>query len=178
LLTLAAGVAAARALVAATGLQAELKWPNDLVVGRPWRKLGGILCEAVGSAAVSAVVIGTGVNLRHLAYPPELAGRATSVEGELGRAADRAAIAAELLAAQAAVVEALRDGRAGDVRDAWRQLGRNGLGAAPVRWQDRHGERRGLARDIDDDGALLVDVDGRRERLVAGEVIWERLTRD
>jgi hypothetical protein len=36
--------------------------------------------------------------------------------------------------------------------------------------------RRGLARDLAEDGALLVEAGGRMERLVAGEVIWERLS--
>jgi hypothetical protein len=47
-----------------------------------------------------------------------------------------------------------------------------------VRWCDGGRERRGRARDIDVDGALLVDVDGRRERVVAGEVLWEPLNRE
>jgi biotin-(acetyl-CoA carboxylase) ligase len=46
-----------------------------------------------------------------------------------------------------------------------------------VRWSDQGSERRGLARDIDEDGALLVESNGRVERLVAGEVMWERLAR-
>ena len=37
------------ALTRATGLPVELKWPNDLVIGRPWRKLGGVLSEAAAS---------------------------------------------------------------------------------------------------------------------------------
>jgi BirA family biotin operon repressor/biotin-[acetyl-CoA-carboxylase] ligase len=179
LVTLAAGVAAARAVRGATGLAVELKWPNDLVVGRPWRKLGGILCEAVGGSTITAVVVGMGINLRHLAFPPELAGRATSIEGELGRPADRGHLVAELLAELAAVLETLRrGGGARQLRDEWRRLGRNGLGGAPIRWHDQQGERRGVARDIDADGALVVDVGGREDRLVAGEVTWERLSRD
>jgi biotin-(acetyl-CoA carboxylase) ligase len=59
--------------------------------------------------------------------------------------------------------------------DAWRAYGRAGLGGAAIRWNDETGERRGVARDVDDTGALLVDADGARTRLVAGEVIWERL---
>jgi biotin-(acetyl-CoA carboxylase) ligase len=46
-----------------------------------------------------------------------------------------------------------------------------------VRWLDQHTERRGFAQDIDEDGALLVESNGRLERLVAGEVMWERLSR-
>ena len=59
-----------RGLRTATGLEAELKWPNDVVIGRPWRKLAGILSETVSaSAQVDAVVVGIGINLRAGAFP-------------------------------------------------------------------------------------------------------------
>jgi biotin-(acetyl-CoA carboxylase) ligase len=47
-----------------------------------------------------------------------------------------------------------------------------------VRWRDGDTERRGFARDIDVDGALLVESSGTIERIVAGEVIWDRLSHD
>jgi BirA family biotin operon repressor/biotin-[acetyl-CoA-carboxylase] ligase len=182
LLTLAAGVAAARAVEATTALPVELKWPNDLVVGRPWRKLGGILCEAVGAGPlVETVVVGIGINLQPAAYPAELARRATSIEVELGRPVDRAPLVAECLVQLFAIVERLRDGGVSSVIDDWRRLGRAGLENAAVRWQDQDGERRGRARDVAADGALLVEVErgdrgGVLERIVAGEVTWETLT--
>ena len=179
LVTLAAGVAAAHAILAATGLQVELKWPNDLVVGRPWRKLGGILCEASGAGgAIDGVVVGIGLNLLPTAFPIDVAGRATSLEGELGRAVDRGVVVTELLAALRFWTERLWAGQAAAVRDAWRTLARPGLAGAPVRWQDQRGDRHGAARDIDDNGALLVESDAGIERLVGGEVIWERLSRE
>src|SRR6185295_3237561 len=93
IVTLAAGVAAAQAVHASTSLPVELKWPNDLVIGRPWRKLGGLLCESVGAgASVDAVVVGIGINVRSASYPLELADRATAIETELGRAVDRGAV--------------------------------------------------------------------------------------
>jgi len=178
LLTLAAGVAAADAITTTSGLPVELKWPNDLVSGRPWRKLGGLLCESSGpGASVDAVVVGIGVNLRQVAYPPEIADRATSIETELGRPVDRAALVVEVLARLRETVDRLREGDARWVSDEWRRWGRAGLGGATVRWIDQHTERRGFAQDIDEDGALLVESNGRLERLVAGEVTWERLSR-
>jgi BirA family biotin operon repressor/biotin-[acetyl-CoA-carboxylase] ligase len=178
LVTLAAGVALARAVQAATGLACELKWPNDLVTGRPWRKLAGVLCEASGVAGESleAVVVGVGVNLQPAAYPKDIATRATSLETELSRAIDRSRLVVEILAGLADVTRRLWDGDRGWILDEWRRFGRAGLGGAPIRWNDRGTERQGAARDIDTDGALLVDTDGRRERLVAGEVTWERLS--
>jgi BirA family biotin operon repressor/biotin-[acetyl-CoA-carboxylase] ligase len=178
LLTLGAGVAAAEAVTSATGLPVELKWPNDLVVGRPWRKLGGVLCESVGSGStVDAVVIGVGLNAGRVAYPPEIAARATSIETELGRPVERAVIVVELLARLDAMAASLRAGGGAGVRDAWRRLGLAGLGGAPVRWHDHGTDRAGLARDIDDDGALVVESEDGVVRIVSGEVTWERLSR-
>ena len=96
LLTLAAGVGVREGIAAASGLAAGLKWPNDLTVGR--RKLAGILAEglAIGTGN-QAIVIGVGVNVQPAAYPPDVAARATSIEGELGRAVDRDALFAAIL---------------------------------------------------------------------------------
>jgi BirA family transcriptional regulator, biotin operon repressor / biotin---[acetyl-CoA-carboxylase] ligase len=179
LVTLAAGVAAATGVRAASGLPVELKWPNDLVIGRPWRKLGGVLCEAVGGATVQAVVVGIGLNVLAASFPRELDGRATAVETELGREIDRGTLVAEVLAALDGICGLLGAGTSGRARicDQWRVLGRAGLGGAPVRWQDHGSPRAGLAVDIDPDGALVVDTETGRERVVAGEVLWQQLSR-
>jgi BirA family biotin operon repressor/biotin-[acetyl-CoA-carboxylase] ligase len=61
-LTLAAGVAIAEAVRAVTGLSAEIKWPNDVVIGR--RKLAGVLAEAASHGSdLQFVVLGFGINL-------------------------------------------------------------------------------------------------------------------
>jgi BirA family biotin operon repressor/biotin-[acetyl-CoA-carboxylase] ligase len=178
LVTLGVGVAVARAIRSAVGLEVELKWPNDIVIGRPWRKVAGILCESVTAAPrVEAVVAGIGVNLRADAVPHELAHRATALEVELGRAVDRTAFVVETLAALADVTRMLGRGETAAVLSEWRTFGSAGLGGASVRWNDDEGAQRGLARDIAGDGALVVDSSGgRRVHLVAGEVFWERLS--
>jgi BirA family biotin operon repressor/biotin-[acetyl-CoA-carboxylase] ligase len=182
LVTLQAGVSAARAVQRATGLTPEIKWPNDLVVGRPWRKLGGVLAESTGAGdRVEAVIVGIGINLHQAAFPPEVASRATSLEVELGRAPDRPALVVELLADLAAATPHLWRGERTATCQAWRRLAQAGLGGAPVRWRDEGGDRRGKAVDIDEDGGLIVDRDEasgapQRVRLVAGEVSWDRLS--
>jgi BirA family biotin operon repressor/biotin-[acetyl-CoA-carboxylase] ligase len=179
LVTLAAGVAVAASVAAITRLPIELKWPNDLVIGRPWRKLGGLLCESVGTGArVDSVVVGIGLNLQHLAYPPDMADRATSIEAELGRPVSRSTIVVDVLGRLRDAMRRLQAGERDWVSSAWRQFGGIGLDGAPIRWQEQGTPRRGLARDVDADGALLVERDGRVERLVAGEVLWERLSRE
>jgi BirA family biotin operon repressor/biotin-[acetyl-CoA-carboxylase] ligase len=97
---LAAGLAAAEAINAATGLATDLRWPNDLMLGP--RKTGGILVEAQSEAnAVAFVVVGIGINVHQRAFPPGLATPATSLDLELGHVfgqrTDRQALLARLL---------------------------------------------------------------------------------
>jgi len=179
LVTLAAGVAVARGLSAASGLALELKWPNDVVIGRPWRKIAGILSESASSGPrIDAVVVGIGINVRVSAFPPEIADRATALERESYRPVDVNACIVEVLAALADVTDQLANGDRAGIVESWRQFARPGLAGAPVRWSDEHGTRRGLATDVDETGALLVAVGDEIERVVAGEVQWERLSRD
>lgn len=178
LVTLAAGVASARAIHAVTSLPMELKWPNDLVIGRPWRKMGGVLCETAGlGARIDAVVIGIGINLLQVAYPREIADRATSIDAELGRPIERAPLVVALLGALKDVMTHLHASATDRICDEWRQLAQAGLSGAPVRWTAQSVTRTGRARDIDRDGALLVDTDDGVERVIAGEVLWEGLSR-
>lgn len=184
LLTLAAGVALSTAVRDVSGLPVELKWPNDLVIGRPWRKLAGILCEAATTGAAGAgpeaVVIGMGLNLQRSAYPPAIADRATSVAEECDHRITRAAIVSATLQALDREVDRLRSGDASGVLLDWRALGQAGLAQAPVRWRDHDGEHRGTTVGLDDDGALLVRRAGTDSeiRIVSGEVVWEMLTRE
>jgi BirA family biotin operon repressor/biotin-[acetyl-CoA-carboxylase] ligase len=180
LVTLAAGVAVAQAVVDVSGLPVELKWPNDIVIGRPWRKLAGILCEASALGTSQGVmVVGVGVNLQRAAYPPDVAGRATSLDAEC----DRPVALVELVVATVRRVREyvvhLREGRRALVLDRWRQFGREALDSRPVAWHDGRGLRRGSAFGVGDSGALLVratdPVSGqeRIEHLIAGDVQWE-----
>lgn len=171
LVTLGAGVAAATAVLAATGLPVALKWPNDLVMGESWKKLGGILCEAQGR---DALVVGVGINVTSSSHPPDVAARATAIETELGRGCDRAALVVECLAELRALAVALRQADRRAVLQRWRALAADGWQSSTVRWQDGDTEMRGLAREVDDDGALIVEREGRRERVIAGEVLWDR----
>lgn len=170
LLTLAAGVALAEAIEASTGLQIDLKWPNDLYVGP--RKLGGILAEASTTGGpIARVVVGFGINIGSTAYPPDLAGRATAIEVELGRTADRERVLETSLAALARRYDDLLAGRFDDILDAWRRRAPNAAGAR-VTWMSGAGPVDGVTRGIDEEGALLVDVGARRERVIAGEIVW------
>jgi BirA family transcriptional regulator, biotin operon repressor / biotin---[acetyl-CoA-carboxylase] ligase len=170
LVTLAAGVALADAVAAATGLRVDVKWPNDIYVGR--RKLAGILAEgAAGAGGVEAIVLGYGINVGPMAYPPELRDRATSLESELGRHVDRPLVLAESLTSLASRYDDLLAGRFDAILDAWRARAPGAAGAR-VQWTTSAGPLSGITAGIDDEGALLVRVGERMERIVAGTLEW------
>ncbi len=172
LVTLTGGVAVAEAIRGATGLPVELKWPNDVVVGRPWRKLGGLLAEASTTPdGLEWVVMGIGVNVRAAACPPALAARATAIELELDRPVDWASLLVEILATLRVRYGELAAGEAARVLARWRTLA-PGCEGRLVECETAAGPLRGVAAGIDDQGALCVRVGASLHRVVAGDVRW------
>ncbi len=170
LLTLASGVAIAEGVKAATGLPAEIKWPNDVMIGR--RKLAGILAEATAQAGMLRhVILGFGINLQQAAFPSELMNRATSIEAETNGPVDRAQMFVEILTAFSARYADLQAGRFDVILSAWRALAPL-LRSSWVEWDSPTGVMRGRAEDIDEHGALMVRVGANVERIIAGEVRW------
>lgn len=170
LVTLTAGVAAADGIRESTGLTVQLKWPNDLWADG--RKLGGILAEvAQTGTAGSRIVVGVGINVTAAALPPDVAGLATSLEGELGRAVDRGVLLAELLVGLERRVTSLAAGDAREILRTWRELAAPLMGRR-VEWDMDGAVREGRAAGLADDGALLVETSAGEVRLRAGEVRW------
>ncbi len=158
-----AAIAVGEALAAVAALAPRLKWPNDVLVGG--RKIAGILLESRLSAMNSAItILGIGVNVAQREFPSELAGRATSVALETGRAVDRDVLLAALL----------------DRFDTWRAcLEGQGFGPVRERWlalSETMGRRvtvdglTGIAVDLDQDGALVLETGAGRHRVVAGTI--------
>ncbi len=106
-LSLAAGLAAQNAVRATAGLAPDLRWPNDLLVGR--RKLGGVLTEMHAEVTrIRFVVIGIGINVHQQVFPPELSASATSLAIEApGSKTTRQALLVALLQALDREVRAL-----------------------------------------------------------------------
>ena len=97
-LTLALGVAAADAIAQATGIQCDLRWPNDLMLDN--RKVGGIIVQLVNGNAVA----GIGINVNHANFPPALAAEAISLRQHVGRELSREDILLALFPAIDAVI--------------------------------------------------------------------------
>jgi BirA family transcriptional regulator, biotin operon repressor / biotin---[acetyl-CoA-carboxylase] ligase len=165
LLTAATGCAAVAAVRRVAGVEADLKWPNDLLIGE--RKLAGILAEALGvtvEGTVDAVVVGIGLNVS--AAP---AG-AASLDEEAGRPIGRA----DLLVALLEELEG-RYGRWDEVAAEYR------AGCATVGRRvrvERPGGSfvTGVAVRVDGDGRLVVAAGdtGAEEAFSVGDVVHVR----
>lgn len=166
LITFCAALAMAQAVRSLTGLDARIKWPNDLVL--EGRKLCGILLEAgFDPQGRMFVVIGTGLNVCHGAYPPELADRAIALEEVCDPPARNELIAAYLNALEEAVSAVETDGLEAITKpyhDLSCTLGREVQVLAPAE------TFTGIARAVDESGALLVETQGKIRRVLAGDV--------
>lgn len=86
--TLLAGLGVVRALRRVWGLDAKIKWPNDVVIGN--KKVCGILTEMAAEIdKVQYIVPGIGINVGNESFPDELAAKATSMLMELGKPVKR-----------------------------------------------------------------------------------------
>lgn len=173
-ITVAASVAVARALREHCGVDARIKWPNDVMVNG--RKLAGILTELRAEAdeiLLAILGIGIDVNCGREDFQDALSGVATSLELETGRAHDRMGLAAHVLAALDECYRAALTNFE-TVADEWAKLCTT-LGRQIVVTM---GQRRieGFAQALDSDGALLLRRDsGQVERILGGDVVAERV---
>jgi BirA family transcriptional regulator, biotin operon repressor / biotin---[acetyl-CoA-carboxylase] ligase len=175
LLTLIAAVAISEALREAAALQARIKWPNDVLVGR--RKIAGVLGEFRGSEPeIRALVVGLGVNVNHAVtdFPPEIRERATSVLIENGAAAERAPLLAQILEGFERRYGRLLRGETAELLREWESLSAIPDGARVV-VEGAAGRHEGSVAGVDDEGALLLNLaSGGTLRVPFGEItcLW------
>jgi BirA family biotin operon repressor/biotin-[acetyl-CoA-carboxylase] ligase len=167
-LTMSCGLAVVDAIEQQTGLHADLKWPNDVVIAGA--KAGGILTEIeMAGTRVEFAVVGMGlnVNLDPALLPADMPAAATSLRHELGADVARLPLLWAVLERIEERTLALRAGKS--PHDEWAArlvtLGKavtvSGMGSVVD----------GVAEGVDEDGALLVRLaDGRLESVLAGDV--------
>jgi len=167
-LTLVASLAVCDACRQA-GVDAAIKWPNDVLVGG--RKVAGILTElAAEPDEVHWVVVGIGVNLNASRddFPDELRETASSLALERGQPVPRALFTAALLSLLEQWLDRHAEEGFAAVRQAWRE--RSATLGREVRVEAGGAEVGGVAEDLDETGALLVRGEGGLVRVVAGDV--------
>lgn len=166
-LIMIASLAVVRSIKAVTGLEARLKWPNDVLL--EGKKVCGILVESGvcgQKVAYSAIGIGINVNVNINAHP-EIAGIAASLSGQTGGSISRLEIARRLLVELDGLYLSLVTEKQA-IFEQWRQA-LNTLGHK-VRISGGE-ELEGTAEDVAADGSLLLRLDdGRLVRVLAGDV--------
>lgn len=172
LFTFMAAVSVAEALREVAGIEARIKWPNDVRSGV--RKIAGILGEfRGGEPKIREMVVGFGVNVnqRSSDFPSDLADRATSVRMERGETFDRAPILAAILEGfERRYARMLRQGPE-HLLGEWSGLSAVSPGAR-VMVEGPGGRSEGLVRGVDEEGALLLEgAGGVPLRVPFGEIV-------
>ena len=165
-LTPCAAVAARRAIEHCCGLSCGIKWPNDLLF--KGKKLCGILTEVSFFRDKCCVVLGVGINVNSdiAAFPAELYESACSLAGALGRKLELEALARTLIE-ELDLMYSRWKAEPGAFLAEYRahcvSLGRD------VLLQRGEEKREAFALDVDGSYALIVDIDGKKERVFMGE---------
>ena len=166
-LSLATAVACRRALLR-LGLDVQIKWPNDLVVGRD--KLGGILIETVRGGGKTVAVIGIGINF---VLPKEVE-NAASVQSLFQTAlqrgnADAAVLLETLLAELDAVLEQYAEEGFAPFLKEYETANRD-HGKAVLLLRDGETVCEGTVSGVDEKGILHLDTGDGRQTVVSGEI--------
>jgi BirA family biotin operon repressor/biotin-[acetyl-CoA-carboxylase] ligase len=162
----AASVCLCRALRDLTGVAAMVKWPNDILVDE--KKLVGILSEMAGEGdLVSYLNLGVGINVNN--SPQAFEPKSVSLKELLGKPFPRRNILEAFLEKMEVC-----DPADANIIDDWRELsctlGRKVLIQTPRQ------QIEGSARDVDTDGALLVEkADKTVERITYGDCLHQIL---
>lgn len=157
-LTVAAGLAAAEGVQAACGVEAQLKWPNDVMLDGA--KLAGVLVEVRSLKALRCIVVGVGINVNAAPAPQQVASPAIALAEHLGCPVERTEVAREVLRRLDVWVERIAASDLAGLHDAW--VARCGMLNHRVTVAC-HGRRHtGLVLDVSPmEGLVLRADDGR-----------------
>lgn len=136
----------------------QIKWPNDIICGN--KKLCGILCERVGAYTV----IGIGVNVNNKIFDEEIAHKATSLRFLCGRCFDIKEIAKAVSESVFSVLS-----KSGGIFDKLHKETFESACANIGRCVAAE-KFSGVAVGVDENGALLLDVQGETKKVTSGEV--------
>lgn len=168
-LSLAVGLALARALESLGASGVRLKWPNDLLLERDgqFAKLGGILVELSSERLATQAVIGIGINL--LPPPEEFAFAASGLSDAFVAVPERHVLLAAILDELAAVLDHFEATGFAALKADWQCY--NAWQGRPVKVLDEaRAPIEGRCLGVDEEGVLLLETASGVERIYAGDV--------
>ncbi|MDX9872204.1 MAG: biotin--[acetyl-CoA-carboxylase] ligase [Clostridia bacterium] len=173
-LTFVSAVAVCRAVREFTGLDARIKWPNDILLND--KKICGILTELSAEIdRINYMVAGIGLNVNHrdADFAPEIAGKAGSLAMSAGKEFRRAEVLICVLNSFAEVYQQYLSAGFARILAEWRRL--NCVLGEEVEIISARETYRGYAVDIDADGQLLVKTKaGELRTVIVGDVSLRR----
>ena len=170
ILSLAAGLAVHAAVAELTGAEADLRWPNDVLFGT--RKFCGILTELNAEVTrVRFVVVGIGINVNHVEFPPDIAELATSLCLQTGQQWSRTELAASLLRALDREYRDLMASSAAARESILRRFEKHSSFAVGKHvYVPEDGGYEGVTEGLDDRGFLKVRTPRRQCTVLSGGV--------
>jgi BirA family biotin operon repressor/biotin-[acetyl-CoA-carboxylase] ligase len=174
LITLMAAVATAEAIREFSGLLPLIKWPNDILLRD--RKVAGLLNEVHSEIdRIHFVILGIGVNLNtdENTFSKEIRAAATSLKIEMGQTISRKAFLEFFLRELERWYSIFSGEGSAAILKAWGD--RAHIQGRQLRVTSFGETLAGTAIDVDSDGALILETeDGKRRRVVAGDVQYKR----
>jgi BirA family biotin operon repressor/biotin-[acetyl-CoA-carboxylase] ligase len=168
-LTVVSSLAIAEAIRQETGLEALIKWPNDIFI--KGKKIAGILSEVSGtSERLEYVIVGIGINVNSnpVVYP-EIHDKATSLRREFKQDFPRLELLVTILERIETYYQRLHEGDFSSLKNRWDTLSL--IINKSVSVKSMGSAYEGIAESIDDDGILtLRDHTGTRWRIVCADV--------
>ncbi len=171
MITLVAALSVAHAIRNVSGLDAKIKWPNDIVING--KKVCGILTEmSVEFSAINYVVVGIGINVNNASFPEEIADVATSIYLEGHEMVSRSKLIAEILINFERYYRIFLETQdMSGLKDVYEERLVNKDERVRVMSANGKVDDEGTALGIDDIGRLVIKSDdGRQKNIMAGEV--------
>ena len=166
-ISLIACLAVARTIKSLTGLYAETKWPNDVLIHS--KKVCGILPESVLTGnRVDYLVLGFGINVNQGNFPEELKERATSIRMEFGASFPKEHILEKVIAEFGDLYDEMQEYGTEGIIESWKDL--CSMMDKDVVIQEGKVRFRGIMRGVNPKGYLILETyDGVMVNIYAGE---------
>lgn len=169
LLTMLTSLSTVKAIAKTTGLNALIKWPNDIYLDN--LKVGGILTEFNGEQdRINFAVVGLGLNVN---FAPALSGdirnNATSLAKAFGKKISRINLICEILKEIEKFYGLIYENKLDRIHQEWNNYSL--ITGKPVRITSFNTTEDGVAESVDVDGCLIFkNLDGKRKKIVCGDV--------
>lgn len=148
-------------------VKTQTKWPNDLILNN--KKLGGILIETAFTNNLKRIIIGIGLNVNQRFFPEEIHETATSLLLETEKEYDKDLLLSGLLNSIDQMYLRLLENDYLYYLEDWKK--RCNHFGKKVTFERGTKIISGIAKDLSDDGSLVIEIDGKENKLISGEII-------